>query len=76
VPGNLFTRDFLDDGIQQTDAWKALTGERFTALKVELTDLFAAFPTSGAPNEADTHQRAASLANAKFRTALRQPCPQ
>lgn len=55
--GNLFTHDFLFEGIQQTDAWKALTDERFLALKAELKSLFAAFPTSGKPNEADTEDR-------------------
>ena len=55
--GNLFTRDFLDEGIRQTDAWKALTDGRFAEIKAELTSLFAAFPTSGAPNEADTEDR-------------------
>jgi hypothetical protein len=57
VLGNLFTRDFLDEGIQQTDAWKALSPERFAEHKAALRQLFAAFPTSGSPNEADTEDR-------------------
>jgi hypothetical protein len=57
VLGNLFTHDFLHDGIRQTGAWTALTDERFDLIKAELQQLFAAFPTTGTPNEADTEDR-------------------
>lgn len=55
--GNLFTADFLEGGIAETRAWKALTPDVFAAYKSALAALFSNFPTGGTPNEADTEDR-------------------
>ncbi|HEX2253434.1 MAG TPA: hypothetical protein VHQ65_09220 [Thermoanaerobaculia bacterium] len=52
MQGKLFTRDFLDQGIRETDAWRALDDDQVAAFGDELRRLFAAFPVAGQPNEA------------------------
>ena len=52
--GKLFTQDYLDEGIAETAAWRDLTASDLAALEARLRDLFAAFPVTGAPNEAVT----------------------
>jgi len=36
--GSLFTRDFLNEGIQQTDAWNALTSSETERFREQLAD--------------------------------------
>lgn len=52
--GSLFTRDFLLEGIAETEAWKSLAAADVEAFRKSVTDAFAAFPVSGKPNEAQT----------------------
>lgn len=54
MQGSLFTRDFLLEGINATEAWKSLDAKAFDDFRVALASVFAAFPTSGKPNEAHT----------------------
>lgn len=49
--GSLFTRDFLDEGITETQEWAALSDDALTRFADGARDLFARFPTSGDPNE-------------------------
>ncbi|TCS63684.1 Eco57I restriction-modification methylase domain-containing protein [Varunaivibrio sulfuroxidans] len=52
--GALFTKDFLVEGIRDTEAWKAVDDAALSAFKTNLTDIFKAFPTGEKPNESTT----------------------
>ncbi len=54
VQGSLFTRDFLLEGIADTEAWKALGAEEIETFRKAITAKFAEFPVNGKPNEAQT----------------------
>ena len=54
--GKLFTRDFLDEGITATAAWRELTPDRASRFAADLQAILAAFPVTGTPNEATTEQ--------------------
>ena len=58
MPGQLFTRYFLTDGIRSTGEWKLLVEqpEAFTTFKSALSGLFDSFSAYGKPNEATTEQ--------------------
>ena len=57
MQGSLFTHDFLEEGITETDAWGALDADTVEAFRASLTEIFDRFPVQGAPNEADTERR-------------------
>lgn len=52
--GALFTKDFLDEGICDTEAWKSVDDDTIAIFKVTLLEVFSAFPTTGKPNESTT----------------------
>ncbi|MGH7035557.1 MAG: hypothetical protein ACREFL_17650 [Stellaceae bacterium] len=54
MQGSLFTRDFLLEGIAETEAWQGLKAESVEAFRATLAEIFGAFPTDGKPNEAQT----------------------
>jgi hypothetical protein len=54
ISGNLFTRDYLLDGIERTDQWKSLKEKDFLALKQRLQALAEKFLKIAKPNEAET----------------------
>jgi hypothetical protein len=54
VRGQLFTEDFLREGIRQTRAWGTLDPAAVERFASRLRELFAAFPVGGTPNEAVT----------------------
>lgn len=56
LAGNLFTRDYLLEGIVRTDQWKALKDTDFQAAKARLQGLFEAFAKNTNPNEAETER--------------------
>ena len=52
--GALFTKDFLEEGIRDTEAWNAVDDAALTTFKTTLIDIFKAFPTAEKPNESTT----------------------
>ncbi len=56
IRGGLFTRDFLAEGIQETDAWKALDSGTVAAIEQGLRKLFASIQAKKQPTEADTEK--------------------
>ncbi|MBF0371935.1 MAG: Eco57I restriction-modification methylase domain-containing protein [Alphaproteobacteria bacterium] len=52
--GTLFTRDFLDEGIKGSPAWRALDDARVTAFRDAVRGIYQSFPTGGKPSEAQT----------------------
>jgi hypothetical protein len=56
VRGGLFTRDFLEEGIAEQPAWKALDDAVVTALAGKLRTIFKPFPVAKTPNEAVTEE--------------------
>jgi hypothetical protein len=49
--GALFTQDYLEEGITQTQAWAAINA---AALRDRLAAILAGFPHATGPNEANT----------------------
>lgn len=56
LSGALFARHFLDEGIRQTSAWRALGEEPVRALRDTLRMRVFPFQGHGSPNEATTEQ--------------------
>jgi hypothetical protein len=54
VQGSYLTRDFLNDGIADTDAWKSLDPAELQAFRTAAGGAFAGFNVAGQPNEATT----------------------
>jgi len=54
VQGSLFTRDFLLQGIAETDEWQALKPAEVEAFRKAIADIFATFPITGEPKEPQT----------------------
>ena len=54
IGGALFARDFLENSVERMPEWKALDEAELDRLAAGLRAVFAAFPVSGAPNEAQT----------------------
>lgn len=54
--GSLFSRAFLEEGIQETAAWQVVTDEEMTTFRQALEATYRTFPTGGQPNEAHTFQ--------------------
>jgi hypothetical protein len=52
--GSLFTRDFLDEGIKETDAWKALPDPALETFERDLHEIYSAFDLKAEHNEATT----------------------
>ena len=52
--GTLFARHFLEESIEEMPEWKDLGEAELDRLAADLRAVFAAFPVSGAPNEAQT----------------------
>jgi hypothetical protein len=56
ISGNLFTRDYLAEGIDGTTAWSLLDEEKFRLQKRRLSELALAFLGNRRPNEAETEK--------------------
>ncbi|OKO84878.1 hypothetical protein AC630_08010, partial [Bradyrhizobium sp. AS23.2] len=56
ISGNLFTRDYLAEGIDGTSAWKSLDPEAYDAHKKRLTGLARTFLQNKRPSEAETEK--------------------
>ncbi len=56
IAGNLFTRDYLLEGIVRTEQWAALSQQDLDALKGRLAALANAFLANANPNEAQTER--------------------
>src|SRR5437588_398334 len=56
ISGNLFTRDYLLEGIARTGQWKSLTDKNFQMLKQRLEALARNFLKIAKPNEAETEK--------------------
>jgi hypothetical protein len=54
--GGLFTRDFLVEGIRDTDAWKMLDESVVAVVRSRLTALFSTFSKLKNPTEAETEK--------------------
>ncbi len=54
VGGALFARDFLENSVQRMPEWTDLKEAALDRLAADLREIFAGFPVSGAPNEAQT----------------------
>ena len=54
IGGALFARDFLENSVERMPEWRALTEAELDSLAADLRAIFAEFPVSGAPNEAQT----------------------
>ena len=55
--GTLFTADFLERGIKDSPAWRALDDASFRTAKAELGALYAGFPVTAEVSEAQTEDR-------------------
>ena len=56
ISGNLFTRDYLLDGIERTAQWKSLTDKSVEALRHRLETIARNFLKIARPNEAETEK--------------------
>ena len=56
ISGNLFTRDYLLEGITRTIHWKALSDKDFSALRDRLATIAKSFQKHAKPNEAATER--------------------
>ena len=56
ISGNLFTRDYLLEGITRTEAWKALTPAQVEDAKKRLSKLAKSLQAINKPNEAQTEK--------------------
>jgi hypothetical protein len=56
ISGNLFTRDYLLDGIERTAQWKGLTDETVQSVRQRLHALATKFLKIAKPNEAETEK--------------------
>lgn len=56
ISGNLFTRDYLLEGIQRTEQWKNLEDKRVEALRQRLVAVATNFTKIAKPNEAETEK--------------------
>ena len=54
IGGALFARDFLENSVERMPEWKNLDVAELDRLAADLRAIFADFPVSGAPNEAQT----------------------
>jgi len=54
IRGGLFTRFFLDEGVIDTDEWRALDDATLERISGKLRAVFDGFVTSGRPSEAAT----------------------
>jgi hypothetical protein len=54
ISGNLFTRDYLLDGIERTAQWKSLPDKSVEALRHRLETIARNFLKIARPNEAET----------------------
>lgn len=52
--GTLFTRDFLERGIRETNEWKELDDKVIADFKATVGDIFRLFPHDKKPNESQT----------------------
>ena len=53
-PGGLFSGDYLDEAIAETDDWLAFDEAALDELEAALTGIFTRFQTGGSPNESET----------------------
>jgi hypothetical protein len=53
ISGNLFTRDYLLDGIDRTAQWIGLTDKSVVGLRKQLKSIAGKFLKVAKPNEAD-----------------------
>ena len=56
ISGNLFTRDYLLDGIERTAQWKSLPDKSVEALRHRLETIARNFLKIARPNEAETEK--------------------
>ncbi|WP_316227142.1 MULTISPECIES: Eco57I restriction-modification methylase domain-containing protein [unclassified Bradyrhizobium] len=56
ISGNLFTRDYLAEGIDGTATWKQLDQVKYETLKKRLSDLATRFLKNKRPSEAETEK--------------------
>jgi hypothetical protein len=56
ISGNLFTRDYLLDGIERTAQWKGLSDKYVQTLRTRLETLAHNFVKIAKPNEAETEK--------------------
>lgn len=56
ISGNLFTRDYLLEGIERTEQWKNLDDKSVAALKQRLMTIADNFLKIAKPNEAETEK--------------------
>src|SRR5260221_11959339 len=54
IRGGLFTRFFLEEGVIETDEWRALDDTALDSITAELRAIFDAFGVGGRPSEAAT----------------------
>jgi hypothetical protein len=55
--GTLFSEDFLNEGIRETDAWRALPADCAEALRAQLGKLLGKVANPARLNEAQTEER-------------------
>jgi hypothetical protein len=56
MQGQLFTQDFLQNGIQETEPYRALDDTAFAAFEAQLRSIFQGLDAASTLNEAQTEQ--------------------
>jgi hypothetical protein len=59
--GGLFTREYLLEGIKDSEAWKALDDDRLGSLRAEIEKHLTAIQLLKKPNEAETEKELISI---------------
>ena len=56
MQGSLFTLDFLNEGICETEEWSNLDNAEVVAFHTRLAEIFSSFPVTRKPNEPTTER--------------------
>jgi len=56
IAGNLFTRDYLLEGVTRSDTWRGLRAADFAVFKAALAKIATTFLKTTKPNEAQTER--------------------
>ena len=65
ISGNLFTRDYLLEGIAQTEQWGSLSEDDFASIKKKLLNHARKLLAGSKPNEAQAQQHRRQKAEAR-----------
>jgi hypothetical protein len=57
IDGRLFTRDFLIEGIRETESWRGIDEAAFAVWRAKAAGLFQRLAAAKSPNEAQTEDQ-------------------